>query len=183
MVIPAFVDDDFCDQLKEFSIRQRHLGDLATRTYQGIYQPDKRFVEFGFLSAADHACLCERIASARGAFLDNDCDIVGFTPSVIYRYPVGVGFTLHHDEITPVERENAERTGAPLIGGDITAILQINSPTEYDGGELVFPKYGLNIKAPMGALVLFPATKCYEHMVQPITRGLRYSVVTRLFCN
>ena len=58
----------------------------------------------------------------------------------------------------------------------ITIILNLND--EYEGGKLTFhdESYGFDLKK--GDIVVFPSSFAYDHCIHPITKGIRYSVVT-----
>lgn len=51
---------------------------------------------------------------------------------------------------------------------------------DYDGGEIVFPKFGVTIKPKASQLLLFPSTYVYNHNVNAVTNGTRYSMVNWL---
>ena len=51
---------------------------------------------------------------------------------------------------------------------------------DYDGGELYFDKLNLTIKPKAGDLYLFPSSYIYSHSAMPVTKGVKYSVVTML---
>ena len=48
---------------------------------------------------------------------------------------------------------------------------------DYEGGEILFPRWNLNIKPQANELILFPSNYMYAHEVIPVTIGTRYSVV------
>lgn len=54
---------------------------------------------------------------------------------------------------------------------------------DYDGGDLVFPKLGIQVKPKAGDLYLFPSTYIYSHIAMPVHNGTKYSVVTMLDYN
>lgn len=54
---------------------------------------------------------------------------------------------------------------------------------DYTGGELKFPKLGLNIKPKAGDLYIFPSTFLFSHVASPVESGTKYSVVTMLDYN
>lgn len=63
-----------------------------------------------------------------------------------------------------------------------TGILFMNSPSEYEGGELVFNMLNMKLKCPKGTFVLFeagPTSKLYTHSVNTVTKGKRQSLVLR----
>lgn len=47
----------------------------------------------------------------------------------------------------------------------------------YEGGELVFPRFNLTIKPKANEAVFFPANYVYVHTVNKVTSGYRYAVV------
>ena len=51
---------------------------------------------------------------------------------------------------------------------------------DYVGGEIVFPRFDVEIKPKAGQLLLFPASYVYNHNVNEIKEGTRYSMVNWL---
>jgi Rps23 Pro-64 3,4-dihydroxylase Tpa1-like proline 4-hydroxylase len=49
---------------------------------------------------------------------------------------------------------------------------------DYEGGEWGFFDREKIIKAPKGSAVLFPSNFMYPHEIMPVTKGVRYSVIT-----
>lgn len=49
---------------------------------------------------------------------------------------------------------------------------------DYEGGEWGFWNRELILKVPKGAAILFPSNFMYPHEILPVTKGLRYSIVT-----
>lgn len=49
---------------------------------------------------------------------------------------------------------------------------------DYEGGEWGFCNREIVIKAPKGSAVMFPSNFMYPHEIMPVTRGVRYSIVT-----
>lgn len=47
----------------------------------------------------------------------------------------------------------------------------------YEGGEIVFPRFNVEIKPKANQLILFPAAYIYNHNVNEVTSGTRYSMV------
>jgi len=89
-------------------------------------------------------------------------------PPLFNQYKDGMDFGAHID--------NAVRTHA--ISGlhvrtDISCTLFLETPDDYDGGELVVEDtYGQQaVKLPAGDMVLYPGTSL--HHVRPVTRGTR----------
>jgi hypothetical protein len=57
------------------------------------------------------------------------------------------------------------------------AVIYISVPESYDGGELVYPKLGIELKAQAGAIAIHPRKPEYTHGVNMVTRGTRYVLV------
>jgi predicted 2-oxoglutarate/Fe(II)-dependent dioxygenase YbiX len=49
---------------------------------------------------------------------------------------------------------------------------------DYEGGEWGFFDRKMVIKAPKGSAVLFPSNFMYPHEIMPVTKSIRYSIVT-----
>jgi prolyl 4-hydroxylase len=53
----------------------------------------------------------------------------------------------------------------------------------YVGGGLTFPKLGISISPKAGDLYIFPSTYIFSHVAEPVTEGIKYSLVTMLDYN
>lgn len=51
---------------------------------------------------------------------------------------------------------------------------------DYEGGEIHFPRFNVTIKPKANQLILFPAAYIYNHNVNQVTKGTRYSMVNWL---
>ena len=49
----------------------------------------------------------------------------------------------------------------------------------YDGGEIFFPDYGINVKPKSNSLVMFPGNENYVHEVLEVSGGFRYTFPMR----
>lgn len=63
----------------------------------------------------------------------------------------------------------------PAYVTTVSAVGYLND--DYEGGELIFPRFDLKIKPEPGDLVVFPSTFIYEHSSEPIIDGNKYSIV------
>lgn len=59
---------------------------------------------------------------------------------------------------------------------EYAALTYLND--DYEGGEIYFPEYGLEIKPKAGELIFFPGSHFYEHGVNEVVSGNRYAVMT-----
>jgi hypothetical protein len=48
----------------------------------------------------------------------------------------------------------------------------------FEGGELEFPFFDVKIKLSAGSVALFPSNFPYTHIAHPVTKGIKYSLVT-----
>lgn len=59
---------------------------------------------------------------------------------------------------------------------EYAALTYLND--DFEGGEIYFPEYDIEIKPKTGQLVFFPGSSFYTHGVRPITSGTRYAIMT-----
>jgi hypothetical protein len=78
------------------------------------------------------------------------------------KYGPGEKFTVHTDDGEPY------RCTVSTVG-------YIND--DYQGGELYFDKFDLNIKPDAGDLILFPSSYIYSHASVPVESGIKYAIV------
>lgn len=81
----------------------------------------------------------------------------------VVKYETGGYFGTHED--SHWQPNGATRTH--------TVIIYLS---DFEGGELRFPKLGVEIQPKKGDLVIFPATKDYLHSAGVVTRGTKYSL-------
>ncbi|NJN86434.1 MAG: Fe2+-dependent dioxygenase [Leptolyngbyaceae cyanobacterium SL_7_1] len=86
------------------------------------------------------------------------------------RYDVGMSYGTHVDNAVMGEGE--------LMRSDVSFTLFLNPPSEYDGGELVMEttQGDQAFKLDAGAMIVYPSTTL--HRVEPVTRGVRWVVVS-----
>ena len=85
------------------------------------------------------------------------------------RYDVGMSYDRHVD--------NALMSNGRMWRTDVSFTLFLNSPSEYDGGELVIESADdeKSYKLEAGSAIIYPATTL--HRVNPVTRGTRFVAV------
>ena len=49
---------------------------------------------------------------------------------------------------------------------------------DYEGGKLKFFNGNYEVEAKKGDMILFPSNFMFPHQVTPVTKGVRYSIVT-----
>lgn len=83
----------------------------------------------------------------------------------ILKYGVGQKFVNHIDDHKDYHRR-------------MSTIYYIND--NYEGGQIVFPRFGITYKPKANELLVFPSTYVYNHSVLPVIEGTRYAVVSWL---
>jgi len=84
-------------------------------------------------------------------------------PPQLLRYGVGQKFHDHIDD-------------HPVLGvRRVSLSLYLND--NYEGGEILFPRFNLRIKPKANQLIVFPSNYVYNHEIIPVTSGERYVVV------
>lgn len=83
----------------------------------------------------------------------------------ILKYGVGQKFVNHIDDHKDYHRR-------------MSTIYYIND--SYEGGQIVFPRFGITYKPAANELLIFPSTYVYNHSVLPVTDGTRYAIVSWL---
>lgn len=178
---PLFIEEITPPGYTERAIRYFETEAAQPRSYQGLVNHELRQCDFVRLPTEYDSFFHEIIREHMQPYFGRKIDTRLRDRPMMYGYPVGVGFVPHHDQVTEIERKRGESNNQPVIGGDYTAVLFCSSPEDYDGGELYFPEQGWSYKPPAGSVVIYPTTTAYIHGVKPITRGVRYTTVCRIF--
>ncbi len=92
--------------------------------------------------------------------------------TTVVRYEPGMDYGWHVDE--------ALFPSQPPIRSDLSCTVFLNSPQDYDGGELTIQlgAQELAYKLEAGSAILYPSTTI--HRVTPVTRGVRLAAITWL---
>jgi hypothetical protein len=93
----------------------------------------------------------------------------GFTTIRYNRYMEGQLMDKHSDHIHTIF--DGERKGIPIL----SILGSLNN--DYEGGEFImFDDYKIDLKA--GDVLIWPSVFLYEHRVEPLKKGIRYSFVS-----
>jgi PKHD-type hydroxylase len=98
-------------------------------------------------------------------------DLAGYRSAQIARYETDGHYTWHTD------------LGAGgMSNRKLSVSVQLSDPNDYDGGELEFMTVGgiqANPPKDQGTVIIFPTF--VPHRVAPVTRGVRWSMVTWIY--
>ena len=90
-----------------------------------------------------------------------DIEYIDPTPLTISKYRVGADMGPHVDY-------RGESDLKPLM----SAVMYLND--NYEGGELLFPEQGVEIKPKAGSIVIFPSVEPFYHEPMPVLSGTKY---------
>ena len=97
--------------------------------------------------------------------------VVGGEPPQYLYYGIGGKYDVHNDSESYLEGELTR-----VAPRDISMIAYIND--DYEGGELEFDKLQITIKPKRGMVICFPSYDDFSHVVHPVTKGTRLSLVS-----
>ena len=89
-------------------------------------------------------------------------DCVDYFGWVVLKYRKDDFFTAHTDASHDFPRQ-------------MSLVYYVNN--DYEGGELEFPHIDLKIKPLKDELIIFPANYLFLHSANPVTSGIKYSVI------
>lgn len=81
----------------------------------------------------------------------------------ILKYGVGQNFVNHIDDHLDYPRT-------------VSYVYYFND--DYEGGEILFPRFGITYKPKANQCIFFPSNYVYNHSVSPVTSGQRYAVAS-----
>jgi predicted 2-oxoglutarate/Fe(II)-dependent dioxygenase YbiX len=96
-----------------------------------------------------------------------------FEDPVILRYPEGGEYTAHADAYNWESNQKRWRRSADR---DFSMLIYLNE--DFEGGKLEFKYYDFKIEPCAGLLVVFPSDWRYAHAAQPVTSGMKFSIVS-----
>jgi PKHD-type hydroxylase len=93
-----------------------------------------------------------------------DADVIQYTT---YSSSNQMSYPLHSDSVW---------SGKPVVQ-KLTVVVGLTDEKDYEGGQLVFPGHkNFSVKLTAGQVIAFPSIMVHE--VQPVTSGIRQSLVT-----
>ncbi|OUW94846.1 MAG: hypothetical protein CBD88_05245 [Flavobacteriales bacterium TMED228] len=90
-------------------------------------------------------------------------------------YGVGGHYQPHIDAESVWKTPDGEMIWKKSTDRDISMVFYLNDG--YEGGDFLFPDMGVRVRPEPGMLVVFPSTYLYKHGVEPVRKGMRYSMV------
>lgn len=112
--------------------------------------------------------MIERLKIEVDKFFNVDVQATG--PAIV-RWPVGARQEPHADKEFHTGLEEGRSNDFPWY--DIAGLFYFND--DYEGGELYFPRQGIEFKPKPRAAYFFPGDKHYVHGVRPVKSGNRFT--------
>jgi len=97
-------------------------------------------------------------------------------PPQLLKYEVGGHYKPHYDGVAKWRNPDGSMQWKKSVDRDLSCVIFLND--DFEGGELVFPELKIRIRPEPGLMICFPSTQHYLHQVEPVTKGVRYSMVT-----
>ncbi|NND43679.1 MAG: hypothetical protein HKN58_00035 [Xanthomonadales bacterium] len=178
-VVREFVDPDTCRSLVDYLSGQprKPLGTIAqpgsSEFMEAEYSPDRVTddVEAGEMRGTVNETVKRAmdgpIAEATGR------PFAWFEKPQLLRYEPGGRYAMHADSEILL---NQPRAWFKNIDRDISLLIYLND--DFDGGTLEFTKFNYIFRPRVGDLVFFPSDHRYLHEAMPVTRGLRWVIVS-----
>ena len=176
------VSDDLCDKIMDYSDNVKPLKASEYATSEGKSERSKERVKMDdgwFVNGEQYyqdIRTCFMTALKKYQEKHKDCVCQRYTDFRLNKYSEG-GFMSRH--IDNIHHSHGQTYGYPQL----TALLMLND--NYKGGNLLFydPLTMKEIKRyelKKGTIVFFPSCFLYPHRIEPITEGVRYSIVSWL---
>ena len=157
---------EFCD----FALSQIDLSEMTTGTTNYGVQPEERISDVVWQSAMDPlGCIAK-------AYIDAANIHAGWNYPLLYQESTQISSYKSDNKGHYAKHIDA---GHPKDGVQrkLSISILLNDPSEFEGGELQFTDVdNCKVLTKQGSIVVFPSF--IEHLVTPVTRGVRYSAVT-----
>lgn len=96
---------------------------------------------------------------------------------VLLRYEPGQFYKEHTDDPSKIQfRPDGTVLKESLIKRKVTLIIQLND--DFEGGGLSFFGDTHRVEVKKGSAILFPSEYLFPHQALPVTKGVRYSLIT-----
>jgi predicted 2-oxoglutarate/Fe(II)-dependent dioxygenase YbiX len=163
----------FAKNIKHWDYTETHYNENGTITYESEYWKDRVATQMT-IDEQDLTIspMINKIVNRLKIIVDDFFQIDALpTPPAIVRWLPGQFQNPHADK----ELHQGDNAGKPndFPYYDLAGLFYLND--DYEGGELYFPKQGIQFKPKKGAAYFFPGDLNYIHGVTEITSGVRYT--------
>jgi PKHD-type hydroxylase len=186
-VVPRFFDRDLCASLRaEMRACASYPASVRDPYNQNRVDEDQRRTEMALVSPRTQGMVMARLTALEPSLEQHfGVSITGCQPLNFLIYKEGYYFIRHADSSDDPDAQVTVRERVVSISLFLNGEGDVDEPETYSGGSLAF--YGAVKNDPHAKRLPFPLTgeegllvafrSDAFHAVQPITRGVRYSVV------
>jgi Rps23 Pro-64 3,4-dihydroxylase Tpa1-like proline 4-hydroxylase len=170
-IIPDFIPDSIIKVLLDNKSEDYSHAQIGLSEEETI--KDYRKTKWLNLPPHIHQSLFDSIGIIHNLYLKPiyNTSIKTIEPPQFLRYDISDHYDKHNDSESYVNNKLKR-----VMERDISLLLYLND--DYEGGELEFTKLQLTIKPKKGMLITFPSYDDFEHKVHPVTKGVRYNIVS-----
>lgn len=174
-VIENYMDPEHCKYLLDYFIENQTEDPRPFYGNFGLGGHDKYFVETRYNEECDESKkLYDMMFYAQKFFLDNYTMKGEFELNRSHANLMYPGALLH-------PHKDDRNFDEPIEGlPSMTYVCGLFLTEDYEGGELVFEDYGVQLKPKVGSLVFFPGFYT-KHGVNEVKSGLRANILTHFF--
>lgn len=164
--------DKFARQNEKWDITETHYNEEGTVIYDASYWENRVATEDTLMSADPKVVEVIKGMQARLKIeVDKFFSVDALpTSAALVRWLPGQLQMPHADKELHIGEDAGKPNDFPYY--DIAGLFYLND--DYEGGELYFPKQGIQFKPKKGAAYFFPGDLHYIHGVTEITSGIRY---------
>lgn len=148
------------------SLPIRHTNTL----YQGISDDDRAFVQL--LEDSIYKCLIQYCKSFPVVMET----VTWRTRGYFIEYHKGMYIGSHSDCAIAYEPNSFVEVNTFPIHNTLTSSLVLND--DYEGGEIGFAPWGINVKPPKGSVLIYPSSFIGCHSVAPLDSGVRFAYLS-----
>lgn len=164
--------DKFARQNDSWDVTETHYNDEGTVIYDSSYWENRVATE-NTLNSVDPKVV--EVIKGMQARLKVEVDKffnvdAAPTSAALVRWLPGQLQQPHADKELHIGEDEGKPNDFPYY--DLAGLFYLND--DYEGGELYFPKQGIQFKPKKGAAYFFPGDLQYIHGVTEITSGIRY---------
>ena len=164
--------DKFARQNDKWDVTETHYNDEGTVIYDSSYWENRVATEDTLNSTDPKVVEVIKGMQARlKVEVDKFFKVDALpTSAALVRWLPGQLQMPHADKELHIGEDAGKPNDFPYY--DIAGLFYLND--DYEGGELYFPKHGIQFKPKKGAAYFFPGDLHYIHGVTEITSGIRY---------
>ena len=190
-VLPQFFDEDTCARLRrEMASSPCQPDSILDDKNQLVVDADKRRTDAATVSSETSALVTTRLIEAMPALEKHfDMRLIGCEPVSFLVYKPGAFFGRHADANHSTDAPAKFRQRKVSVSIFLNGESEQDSSDAYSGGTLSFSgarggerqskHAGIGLTGEEGLLIGFNSSLLHE--IQPVRRGVRYSIVTWFF--